>query len=81
MSTVADAKIDPIEATRGLAGWSVLEGREAIAKTFSFADFNTAFGWMCRVAMRAETSLTTIRNGSMSITVSTSFSPRTTLGG
>jgi 4a-hydroxytetrahydrobiopterin dehydratase len=48
-------KIDPAEAASRLTGWSVVNGREAIEKTFRFADFNAAFGWMCRVAMLAET--------------------------
>ncbi len=38
----------------GLAGWGVVDGREAIARTFVFADFNAAFGWMTRVALIAE---------------------------
>ena len=37
-----------------LAGWSEVEGRDAISKRFVFADFNVAFGWMSRVAMLAE---------------------------
>lgn len=36
------------------AGWSEVEGRDAIAKRFEFADFNAAFGWMARVALVAE---------------------------
>jgi 4a-hydroxytetrahydrobiopterin dehydratase len=35
-------------------GWSLADGRDAIRKTFTFADFNEAFGWMTRVAMVAE---------------------------
>ena len=49
-------KIDPAEAVADLAGWSVAQNREAITKTFRFADFNEAFGWMGRVAMMAEAS-------------------------
>ncbi|MBR0871795.1 4a-hydroxytetrahydrobiopterin dehydratase [Bradyrhizobium sp. WSM 1704] len=37
-----------------LAGWSELAGREAIAKTFVFKDFNEAFGFMARAALVAE---------------------------
>ena len=37
-----------------LNGWELVEGREAIAKTFKFADFNEAFGFMSRVALKAE---------------------------
>lgn len=42
------------EALAGLPGWSLTEGREAIAKRFVFADFNAAFGFMARVALVAE---------------------------
>ena len=35
-------------------GWTEVEGRDAIAKTFTFSDFNEAFGWMARVALVAE---------------------------
>jgi 4a-hydroxytetrahydrobiopterin dehydratase len=42
------------EALRVLSGWSVVEGREAMAKRFVFRDFNEAFGWMSRVALLAE---------------------------
>jgi 4a-hydroxytetrahydrobiopterin dehydratase len=37
-----------------LSGWSEVQGRDAIAKTFTFADFNAAFGFMTRVALVAE---------------------------
>jgi 4a-hydroxytetrahydrobiopterin dehydratase len=37
-----------------LQGWERVEGREAIAKTYRFADFNAAFGWMTRAALMAE---------------------------
>jgi 4a-hydroxytetrahydrobiopterin dehydratase len=43
-----------MEALSGLEGWSEAEGRDAISKTFTFADFNVAFGWMSRVALMAE---------------------------
>ena len=35
-------------------GWSMVEGRDAIKKKFSFSDFNEAWGFMSRVALRAE---------------------------
>ena len=41
-------------ALRGLPGWSEVAGREAIARTFTFKDFNEAFGFMARVALIAE---------------------------
>lgn len=36
------------------AGWAMVEGRDAIAKTFVFDNFVDAFGWMTRVAIWAE---------------------------
>jgi|SRR6266576_1893915 len=41
-------------ALQGLPGWSEVAGREAIARTFTFKDFNEAFGFMARVALVAE---------------------------
>jgi 4a-hydroxytetrahydrobiopterin dehydratase len=35
-------------------GWAFVEGRDAIHKTYVFADFIDAFGWMARVAIWAE---------------------------
>lgn len=37
-----------------LDGWLRVEGREAISRSYRFADFNAAFGWMTRVALMAE---------------------------
>lgn len=37
-----------------LSGWSDAAGRDAIAKTFTFKDFNQAFGFMTRAALVAE---------------------------
>lgn len=42
------------EALAALPGWQEVAGRDAIAKTFTFADFNAAFGFMARVALVAE---------------------------
>ena len=50
-------KLDPAaraNALATLAGWSELDGRDAITRTFQFADFNHAFGFMARVALLAE---------------------------
>ena len=35
-------------------GWLMAEGRDAITKTFEFADFTDAFSWMTRAALWAE---------------------------
>lgn len=45
---------DRRKALAGLDGWTEVESRDAIAKTFRFADFNAAFGFMARVALKAE---------------------------
>jgi 4a-hydroxytetrahydrobiopterin dehydratase len=42
------------QALQALPGWTEVAGREAIAKTFTFKDFNEAFGFMSRVALIAE---------------------------
>jgi 4a-hydroxytetrahydrobiopterin dehydratase len=36
------------------AGWEMTEGRDAIRKTFVFANFVEAFGFMSRAALHAE---------------------------
>ena len=41
-------------ALRELHGWVEVTDRDAIRKTFHFADFNEAFGFMTRVALMAE---------------------------
>jgi 4a-hydroxytetrahydrobiopterin dehydratase len=41
-------------ALKGLPGWLEVPGREAIARTFVFKDFNEAFGFMTRAALVAE---------------------------
>jgi 4a-hydroxytetrahydrobiopterin dehydratase len=42
------------QALSGLPGWTETPGREAIGKTFTFKDFNEAFGFMARAALIAE---------------------------
>lgn len=41
-------------AIESLSGWKMAEGRDAITKTFSFKDFNAAWGFMSRAALVAE---------------------------
>ena len=48
-------KIGAEAALAKLPGWTRAPGdREAIARTYRFADFNIAFAFMTRVAIRAE---------------------------
>lgn len=42
------------QALSQLQGWTPIEGRDAIHKTFRFKDFNQAFAFMTRVALMAE---------------------------
>ena len=37
-----------------LPDWIEVEGRDAITRTFKFKNFSEAFGFMARVAMKAE---------------------------
>jgi len=51
------AKLSDQEVATALAklpGWNRMDGRSAITKKFQFADFNAAWGSMCRVALAAE---------------------------
>jgi 4a-hydroxytetrahydrobiopterin dehydratase len=48
-------KIGAAAALAQLSGWSAAGGdRDAIQRTYRFADFNAAFGFMGRVALMAE---------------------------
>jgi 4a-hydroxytetrahydrobiopterin dehydratase len=42
------------QAMTALDGWAAVEGRDAIAKSFTFKDFNAAYGFMTRAALIAE---------------------------
>lgn len=42
------------DALAGLDGWQDVSDRDAITKSFRFADFNAAWGFMTRVALQAE---------------------------
>ena len=41
-------------ALKTLKKWKTVPGRDAIARKFEFRDFNTAFGFMTRVALLAD---------------------------
>lgn len=45
---------DKALADLSATGWSPVDGREAIQKTFKFRNFVDAWGWMSRMAMEAE---------------------------
>ena len=45
---------DRSNALASLIGWDELKDRNAITKNYQLADFNAAFGFMSRVAIKAE---------------------------
>ena len=45
-----DAMLGPLFES----GWAMVEGRDAIHKSYRFGSFVEAFGWMTRAAMWAE---------------------------
>lgn len=47
------ARTEALDALRA-SGWELVEGRDAIAKSFKFDSFVAAFGWMTQVAILAE---------------------------
>lgn len=50
-------KLTPADRQKALAelpGWSDVDGRDAIHKTFKFKTFNQAFAFMTRIALKAE---------------------------
>ena len=42
------------QALARLQGWHMVTGRDALTKSFKFADFGEAFGFMARAALIAE---------------------------
>ena len=44
------AELDPLMEN----GWAMVEGRDAITKTYTFANFVEAFGFMSKAALWAE---------------------------
>lgn len=47
-------KLDLNELLKTLDGWQGVEGREAIFKKFTFADFESCFDAMTKIAKKAE---------------------------
>ena len=42
------------KALANLSNWAEVDGRDAIQRTYEFADFNEAWGFMNRIALIAE---------------------------
>ena len=47
-------RIGAEEALKELPNWKKADGRDAICRSFTFADFNEAWGFMSRAALIAE---------------------------
>jgi 4a-hydroxytetrahydrobiopterin dehydratase len=47
-------RIGAAAALAQIEGWRAAEGRDAIQKSYKFADFSAAFAFMARVALKAE---------------------------
>ena len=45
---------DRVKALATIPDWHEVDGRDAIARRFTFKDFNAAFGFMARAALVAE---------------------------
>ncbi len=54
-------------ALKRLPDWKLADGREAITRKFQFVDFDAAFSFMTRAALKPR-RWTIIPSGSMSIT-------------
>ncbi|HVY89766.1 MAG TPA: 4a-hydroxytetrahydrobiopterin dehydratase [Hyphomonadaceae bacterium] len=54
MASQKPPRIGARAALSQLAGWAETPGRDAISRTYKFADFNAAFGFMTRVALHAD---------------------------
>tara|TARA_R110002096_G_scaffold78121_10_gene184094 strand:+ start:1731 stop:2051 length:321 start_codon:yes stop_codon:yes gene_type:complete len=52
--TMSLQKLGAQAVLKKLSGWAAVDGRDAICKSFQFADFNEAWGFMSRVAVKAE---------------------------
>ena len=48
--TARKSLLEPLTAN----GWHLVDGQDAIEKTFEFSDFTEAFAWMTRAALWAE---------------------------
>lgn len=47
-------KIGAAAALKQVSGWSAAQGRDAISKSYKFADFKAAFAFMTQAALKAE---------------------------
>ncbi|ORZ19505.1 transcriptional coactivator/pterin dehydratase [Absidia repens] len=54
MSTLSESQRQTLLQPLLSSGWSMVDNRDAITKKYQFSDFNAAFGFMTRVALKAD---------------------------
>ena len=54
MTSAILSEAETAEMLTGLPGWTKLHARQAIGKSFKFADFRQAFAFMTEIALYAE---------------------------
>jgi 4a-hydroxytetrahydrobiopterin dehydratase len=54
ITTLSKAQRDSLLTPLLAAGWTLVDNRDAIIKKYAFQDFNEAFGFMTRVALKAD---------------------------
>lgn len=54
MSTLSETQRQTLLQPLLSSGWSMVDNRDAIIKKYQFTDFNQAFGFMTRVALKAD---------------------------
>lgn len=54
ITTLSEAQRDSLLSPLLASGWTLVENRDAIFKKYAFQDFNEAFGFMARVALKAD---------------------------
>ncbi|KAI9484562.1 transcriptional coactivator/pterin dehydratase [Zychaea mexicana] len=54
LSTLSQSERQSVLKPLLSSGWAMTQGRDAIQKNYQFADFNEAFGFMTRVALKAD---------------------------
>jgi pterin-4a-carbinolamine dehydratase len=54
ISTLTQTERDTLLSPLLSSNWKMVENRDAIIKTFNFKDFNEAFGFMTRIALKAD---------------------------
>ncbi|KAI9486697.1 MAG: transcriptional coactivator/pterin dehydratase [Benjaminiella poitrasii] len=54
VSTLTEAQREQMLKPLFSSGWQLVDNRDAIIKKYTFQDFNEAFGFMTRIALKAD---------------------------